>query len=456
MREVLRSGNAFGTYRAERDARRALEGLAREHQWCFKLLGLESGAGLLLRFAGRPLQGRLRRQGARGAAPGARQDRPHAAAAQALAARRPDGAARRRGRAHAIARHRRAGSTSPRSMATTPTRREDLRGSAVTRADRFDIDAYRILTRMLRDPDTAAFARAHAAHRGLMDLTACHASLRGLEPARLRRLAGRASCAPSVRGDVRERALGVEFTGPLEVAYRACLESRVGSRVFLVVAQFTPPTDASFYDAARAIDWRKHIDPARTLACDFSGKHPEITHTRFGALRLKDAICDQLRDTTGQPPGHRDRAARGARARACQRPERHRVHRPVGRGPASARLSHAGRRSAAARESRRGNPGARGLAGEVQERRGVSRSDVRLGHAGHRSGDDRGQRRAWCAPALLRFPRLGGSRPRRLGAREARCAGARTETRRCDCAVSMRMRRVLRGGARQCRARRPG
>ncbi|HEU5135047.1 MAG TPA: bifunctional 23S rRNA (guanine(2069)-N(7))-methyltransferase RlmK/23S rRNA (guanine(2445)-N(2))-methyltransferase RlmL [Steroidobacteraceae bacterium] len=102
--------------------------------------------------------------------------------------------------------------------------------------------------------------------------------------------------------DVRERALGVEFTGPLQVAYRACLESRVASRVFLVVAQFTAATDASFYEAARAIDWRRHIDAARTLACDFSGRHPEITHTRFGALRLKDAICDQLRDTTGSRP----------------------------------------------------------------------------------------------------------------------------------------------------------
>src|SRR4029078_3150125 len=45
-----------------------------------------------------------------------------------------------------------------------------------------------------------------------------------------------------------------------------------------------------------------HVDPARTLACDFSGKHPELTHTRFGALRLKDAICDQLRDVTGARP----------------------------------------------------------------------------------------------------------------------------------------------------------
>jgi len=102
--------------------------------------------------------------------------------------------------------------------------------------------------------------------------------------------------------DVRERALGVEFSGALPVAYRACLESRVASRVFLVVADFDAPSDAAFYDAIRAVDWRPHVDPSGTLACDFTGKHPEITHTRFGALRLKDGICDQLRDVTGRRP----------------------------------------------------------------------------------------------------------------------------------------------------------
>ncbi len=42
---TLRSGNAFGAWRSAGDARRALESLAREHRWCFKLLGLEQGAG---------------------------------------------------------------------------------------------------------------------------------------------------------------------------------------------------------------------------------------------------------------------------------------------------------------------------------------------------------------------------------------------------------------------------
>jgi DNA polymerase-3 subunit epsilon len=43
--DLLRSGNAYGAWRTEREARRALEGLAREHHWCFKVLGLEVGEG---------------------------------------------------------------------------------------------------------------------------------------------------------------------------------------------------------------------------------------------------------------------------------------------------------------------------------------------------------------------------------------------------------------------------
>jgi len=48
--EVLRSGNAFGTWRAAGDARRALESMARERRWCFKLLGLEQGPGSCFGF----------------------------------------------------------------------------------------------------------------------------------------------------------------------------------------------------------------------------------------------------------------------------------------------------------------------------------------------------------------------------------------------------------------------
>jgi 23S rRNA (guanine2445-N2)-methyltransferase / 23S rRNA (guanine2069-N7)-methyltransferase len=98
------------------------------------------------------------------------------------------------------------------------------------------------------------------------------------------------------------RGSRVEFSGTLELGYRACLWSRVASRVYLHLAHFEAADTDAFYAAVRGIDWSAHVDPQRTLACEFSGLHPTITHTRFGALKLKDGVCDQLRDTTGSRP----------------------------------------------------------------------------------------------------------------------------------------------------------
>ena len=100
----------------------------------------------------------------------------------------------------------------------------------------------------------------------------------------------------------RERAGGVAFTGTLECAYRACLWSRIANRVFLEVAQFEARDAAEFYDGIARIDWTAHLGPQATLACEFSGRHPAITHTHFGALKLKDGIVDALRTATGTRP----------------------------------------------------------------------------------------------------------------------------------------------------------
>lgn len=103
--------------------------------------------------------------------------------------------------------------------------------------------------------------------------------------------------------DVRDRGNnGVSFTGTLELAYRLCLESRIASRIYLELLRFDAPDTASFYDAVRGIDWTAHLERGRTLACEFSGRHPTIIHTHFGALKLKDAVCDALRDATGSRP----------------------------------------------------------------------------------------------------------------------------------------------------------
>jgi 23S rRNA (guanine2445-N2)-methyltransferase / 23S rRNA (guanine2069-N7)-methyltransferase len=102
--------------------------------------------------------------------------------------------------------------------------------------------------------------------------------------------------------NVRERSTGVSFDGTLETAYRACLESRTANRVLLVLGERECVSTEDFYAFARTIDWTLHLAPGATLACDFSGKHPSIVHTHFGALKLKDAIVDSLREQSGERP----------------------------------------------------------------------------------------------------------------------------------------------------------
>jgi 23S rRNA (guanine2445-N2)-methyltransferase / 23S rRNA (guanine2069-N7)-methyltransferase len=101
---------------------------------------------------------------------------------------------------------------------------------------------------------------------------------------------------------LRERPTGVSFQGSLETGYRACLWSRVASRVLLQLHEFNAASAEEVYSQLYAFDWSLHVDPARSIACDFSGNHPAITNSHFGALRLKDAICDRLRRDTGSRP----------------------------------------------------------------------------------------------------------------------------------------------------------
>jgi 23S rRNA (guanine2069-N7)-methyltransferase / 23S rRNA (guanine2445-N2)-methyltransferase len=100
----------------------------------------------------------------------------------------------------------------------------------------------------------------------------------------------------------REVLGGVACEGDLAGAYRACLESRIGLRVLWQVARFPAPDDAALYAGVRGVDWSAHLDADATLAVDFSGRVPGITHTQFGAQRVKDGIVDQFREATGTRP----------------------------------------------------------------------------------------------------------------------------------------------------------
>jgi len=102
--------------------------------------------------------------------------------------------------------------------------------------------------------------------------------------------------------DIRERSHDVKFQGTLEVGYRACLWSRSATRVLLSLGQIDAVSSKGIYEALKRIDWRQHIAPGATLACDCSGSNESIRHTIYGSQLLKDAVCDALRESRGERP----------------------------------------------------------------------------------------------------------------------------------------------------------
>ncbi len=102
--------------------------------------------------------------------------------------------------------------------------------------------------------------------------------------------------------ELREQPAGVLFRGDLECAYRVCLWSRCASRVLLQIAGFDAADAQQLYHGIREIEWAEHLAPDGSLAVDLNSSRSAITHTRFGALKVKDAIVDQFRERTGQRP----------------------------------------------------------------------------------------------------------------------------------------------------------
>lgn len=102
--------------------------------------------------------------------------------------------------------------------------------------------------------------------------------------------------------EAREQTAAVRGQGDLEVAYRLCLWSRLANRVLLVLSRFSMGSAEQLYEGVQAVDWRDHLEPAGSLAVEFSGHGSGIDNTHFGALKVKDAIVDRLRTRTGERP----------------------------------------------------------------------------------------------------------------------------------------------------------
>jgi putative N6-adenine-specific DNA methylase len=119
---------------------------------------------------------------------------------------------------------------------------------------------------------------------------------RGIEPvlADEVRALGAADIAPG-RG-------GVSFAGDRALLYQANLWLRTAVRVLMPVLEMTVTSPDDLYDAVRGFDWSRYLTPDHTLAVDCNVRDSALTHSKYAALRVKDAICDQFVERVGRRP----------------------------------------------------------------------------------------------------------------------------------------------------------
>ena len=95
---------------------------------------------------------------------------------------------------------------------------------------------------------------------------------------------------------------GVALEGdPLEVM-TLNLESRLAQRVLIEVAHGSYRDENDVYELAHSVAWAEWITPQHTLRVDTTAHRSPLKSLNFAALRVKDAVCDLLRDATGERP----------------------------------------------------------------------------------------------------------------------------------------------------------
>ena len=102
--------------------------------------------------------------------------------------------------------------------------------------------------------------------------------------------------------EVRETTAGASFKGDLETAYRACLWSRLANRILMPIATIAAGDPDELYLGVNSIPWEDHLEPAGSLAVKFTSIRSKITHTHYGALRVKDAVVDRFSSKYGVRP----------------------------------------------------------------------------------------------------------------------------------------------------------
>ena len=95
---------------------------------------------------------------------------------------------------------------------------------------------------------------------------------------------------------------GIEVAGPLALSMAINLYSRIASRVLTLLVTAPYRKEDDIYKTARGIAWEDWFDPNQTLRVDLTSHRSPLTSLNYATLKIKDAICDRMRQVQGERP----------------------------------------------------------------------------------------------------------------------------------------------------------
>lgn len=94
----------------------------------------------------------------------------------------------------------------------------------------------------------------------------------------------------------------VKFQGDQDLLYLCNLHLRTALKVLKPIRTFQINNEKQLYDSIRSIDWNSFITPDKSIAVDGFTNSSYFSHSKYIALKTKDAIADQFRDKFGTRP----------------------------------------------------------------------------------------------------------------------------------------------------------
>ncbi len=105
-------------------------------------------------------------------------------------------------------------------------------------------------------------------------------------------------------GEVQAGKAGCWFRADATAIARANLWCRIPTRILLMLDQLRLRSADDLYAAAKRLPWEKYLHPAQTIRIDVNQGRPAPFELAlpFAGFKVKDGLCDRLRDLTGERP----------------------------------------------------------------------------------------------------------------------------------------------------------